>query len=170
VRALAAGEWLKEWCIEKQKRKFERSEVENVGYENSSQTACHRVGSCEPCRSNFVLMDTKISMGVVKTMKNPLTSIFSKIHRILFEESDDPMAPDRYRTKGGQIIHNQNVIQSLAVLVGLGSLSVVPLVVILITIPYFALAYVVWALCTGIAWLALARYVKRLNARSMEET
>jgi|CryGeyStandDraft_7_1057128.scaffolds.fasta_scaffold160465_1 hypothetical protein len=100
--------------------------------------------------------------------KNPVTPLFSKIRKMLFEETEDPMAPDGCRTKRRRIIHNAYIIQALAVIAGIGSLSVVPLVVIMITIPYFVLAYIVWAFCTGIIWLIIRQYVIRLNNRSIE--
>ena len=100
------------------------------------------------------------------TPKNLLTPFFSKIRRILFEESEDPMAPNACRSKRRRIIHNAYLIQTLAVLAGVGSIAIVPFVVILMTVPYFIVAYIVWALCTGTAWLIIRYYVIWLNRRN----
>ena len=93
-------------------------------------------------------------------------AILGKIRRILFEKSEDPMAPNACRSNRRRIIHNAYLIQTLVVLAGLGSIAIAPLVIILMTVPYFTVAYIMWALCTGTAWLIIRYYVIRLNRKN----
>jgi hypothetical protein len=109
--------------------------------------------------------------GSESMKKNPLTPLFSRIRRFLYERTDDSRAPNRVRTKKRRIVHNPFAIVTLGIITGLGSILLGLFVfVMLLTLPYFVLGYLVWAAATGTAWIILRQHVKNLNRRDLESS
>jgi hypothetical protein len=102
-------------------------------------------------------------------MKNPF-SLFSRlhkwIHRELYEASDDPQAPERFRTKARKVLHNQTLIQILMVITWIAPFPFIPLFLWLIQIPYFAIGYIIWCFTTGTIWIALTKHEKNREKKS----
>ena len=95
-------------------------------------------------------------------MKNPLSHFFKWVHYVLLEESSDPHAPS---FKHRRQLHNAFLIQVWATLIGIGSIASIPVIVWLITTPYFVISYLIWCAVMAITNVILKVYVKRLNKR-----
>lgn len=100
-------------------------------------------------------------------MRNPVSLFWKWLHYVLFEEMDDPHAPN---PKHKKIIHNAHLIQAWAVLAVIVSVGLIPLYVWLITVPGFVIAYLVWCAVVGIANVVLSVYVRRLNEKDYLKT
>lgn len=100
-------------------------------------------------------------------VRNPVSLFRKWLHYVLFEETDDPHAPNPKRKK---IIHNAHLIQAWAALIGILSVGLIPLYVWLITVPGFVIAYLVWCAVLSIANVVLDVYVRRLNEKDYLKT
>ena len=103
-------------------------------------------------------------------MRNIISNFFYRLHRILLEESDDSQAPAEFRSKPRRQLHNAFLIQSWAALTGIVSIAIIPVIVWLITIPYFVIGYLVWCAVTAVLWLIGWFKVKKLNEQDYSKT
>jgi archaellum biogenesis protein FlaJ (TadC family) len=87
----------------------------------------------------------------------PFSRFIQWLHRVLYEECDDPQAPKRFQSKARKMLHNQTLIQVCMVATWILPFMFIPLVIILIQIPYFPLVYVVWCSVTGLIWAGLLK-------------
>ena len=100
-------------------------------------------------------------------MRNPLSLFYRWLHYVLMEETSDPHAPN---TKPRKMLHNAHVIQAWAAMAGILSFGSIPMIIFLIQVPYFVLAYLCWCAVMGIGELAGYAWVKRMNERDYAKT
>ena len=94
-------------------------------------------------------------------MRNPLHSFYRWLHFILYEERDDPYAPNR---KKHRVLHNIHIIQAWAAMtIIIGLPLAVFSVTILITIPYFVIGYLIFCLCAAIFLYGGRYYEHHMN-------
>ena len=88
------------------------------------------------------------------------SSIFSRfirwLHRVLYEECDDPQAPKRFQSKARKILQNQMVIRVCIILTWIVPLPISALLFQLaFSTRWLIPLYVVWCIVTCTVWLAL---------------
>lgn len=88
------------------------------------------------------------------------SSLFSRlrkwIHHELYEASDDPNAPERFRAKARKMLQNQMVIRICIILTWIVPLPISALLFQLaFSTRWLIPAYVVWCIVTSIVWLTL---------------
>ena len=81
----------------------------------------------------------------------------------LLEETEDAHMPNAKRRKQ---LHNATLIQSWAALTGITVMAIVPLVIWLITIQGFVLAYVILSVVALVLYVTISLHVRRLNKRA----
>lgn len=101
-------------------------------------------------------------------------SLFSRfhrwIHRVLLEASDDPRAPADKHSRSKKQLHNAFLIQLWAALIGIMTVLLVPVILLLITIPYFVISYTVTCVVVAVAWSIARLKVKQMNERDFQRT
>jgi hypothetical protein len=98
-----------------------------------------------------------------------LLTLFSalkrKVHRVLLEDSDHPLAPESVRAKPRPMIHNANIIKSILSLTGVFMILLVPIIMWLITLPYFGYGYLCFVGTVSVLWIVASIRVRQLNAK-----
>ncbi|MGD0160541.1 MAG: hypothetical protein ABSB89_09615 [Candidatus Bathyarchaeia archaeon] len=92
-------------------------------------------------------------------MSNLLSRFAKKVKFWLFEERDDIYAENLKRRKQ---LHNAHLIQVFIVLIGIGTMALIPLVLWFIT-KGFVFVYLIFTAVAGILYLSIDSYVKHVN-------
>jgi hypothetical protein len=94
-------------------------------------------------------------------MSNFLSRVAKKVKFWLFEERDDIYANNPKRRRQ---LHNAYAIQACLVLIGIGTMALIPLALWL-ALKGFVIVYLVSTVVAGILYLTISSYVKHLNKR-----
>jgi hypothetical protein len=94
-------------------------------------------------------------------MSSFLSRIAKKVKFWLFEERDDIYAENPQRRRQ---LHNAYAIQVCLVLIGIGTMALIPLALWLV-LKGFVIVYLVSTAVVAIAYLTISSYVKHLNKR-----
>jgi len=94
-------------------------------------------------------------------MSNFLSRFARKVKFWLFEERDDIYADNPKRRRQ---LHNAYAIQACLVLIGIGTVALIPLALWLV-LKGFVLIYLVSTAVAGILYLTISSYVRHVNKR-----
>jgi|GEM_PF-2519795 len=94
-------------------------------------------------------------------MSNFLSRVAKKVKFWLFEERDDIYVDNPKRRRQ---LHNAYAIQACLVLIGIGTMALIPLALWL-ALKGFVIVYLVSTVVAGILYLTISSYVKHLNKR-----
>lgn len=99
-------------------------------------------------------------------MKNPLSPFFRWAHFVLYEECDDPRAPN---VKVRKQLHNAHLIQMWAAMAGIVTVGSIPFIMFFLTLPYFIPCYLGFCGVAGFGSLLGHQLAKRANEREFSK-
>jgi len=79
----------------------------------------------------------------------------SFLRKILFENSDNPLAPNFKKRK---LLHSAFLIECIVSLLGIGLIGMIPLVIILMQIPWFTLSFVISIVTSNLVLVILTKH------------
>jgi len=97
----------------------------------------------------------------MRKVPNFLSRVAKKVKFWLFEERDDIYADNPKRRRQ---LHNAHVIQAIMVLIGVGTFTLIPLMLWLAR-EGLAIIYIVSTAVAGILYITISSYVKHVNKR-----
>ena len=109
---------------------------------------------------------SRVGDRIMRLSSSIFLRIYRWLHRVLYEECDDPQAPKRFQSKARKMLHNQTLIQICMVATWILPFMFIPLVIYLLQIPYFPLVYILWCLVTGLIWAGLLKRERMRDHKS----